>query len=42
MKKIEFTDTYTDEDVEALNLLTFITSMIMLIVCTIAKIGGLL
>ena len=42
MKIIKFVDTYTDEDVETLNLLTFITSMIMLIVCTIAKIGGLL
>lgn len=42
MKKIEFVDTYTKEDVETLNLLMFITSMIMLVLCIIAEIGGLL
>lgn len=42
MKFIKLSDTYTKEDVEDLNVLMFITSMIMLTMAAIAQIGGLL
>lgn len=39
---MKFSDYYTREDLLAINFLTFMTSMVMLIICTIAKIAGLL
>lgn len=42
MKFIKLSDTYTKEDVEDLNVLMFITSMIMLAMAVIAQVGGLL
>lgn len=42
MKFIKLSDTYTKEDVEDLNVLMFITSMIMFAMAAIAQIGGLL
>lgn len=43
MKKriIALDDTYTSDDIHSINALLFITSMIMLIMMTIARIGGL-
>lgn len=43
MKKriIALDDTYTSEDIHSINALLFITSMIMLVMMTIARIGGL-
>lgn len=46
MKKIKilgFTldDTYTSEDIRNINAMLFIASMIMLVMMTIARIGGL-
>jgi len=41
MKFIKLSDTYTKEDVEDLNVLMLITSMIMFAMAAIARIGGL-
>lgn len=43
MKKriIALDDTYTSDDIHSINALLFITSMIMLVMMTIARIGGL-
>lgn len=42
MKKriIALDDTYTSDDIHSINALLFITSMIMLVMMTIARIGG--
>ena len=39
---MKFTDKYTSEDVETLNLLAFLTSMAMLALAIIAKVVGIL
>ena len=43
MKKriIALDDTYTSDDIHSINALLFITSMIMLVMMTIARIGGI-
>ena len=41
MKNFRLDDSYTQEDIESINALLFITSMIMLVMMTIARIGGL-
>lgn len=41
MKNFRLDDSYTKEDIENINALLFITSMIMLVMMTIARIGGL-
>ena len=43
MKKriIALDDTYTGDDIHSINALLFITSMVMLVMMTIARIGGL-
>lgn len=43
MKKriIALDDTYTSDDIRSINALLFIASMVMLVMMTIARIGGL-
>lgn len=43
MKKriIALDDTYTSDDIHNINALLFIASMVMLVMMTIARIGGL-
>lgn len=41
MKNFRLDDSYTKEDIHNINVLLFITSMIMLVMMTIARIGGL-
>lgn len=43
MKKriIALDDTYTSDDIHSINALLFIASMVMLVMMTIARIGGL-
>ena len=38
---IALDDTYTGDDIHSINALLFITSMVMLVMMTIARIGGL-
>lgn len=39
---MKLSDTYTREDVLNINLLTFLTSMVMLILSIIAKMAGII
>ena len=41
MKNFRLDDSYTKEDIDNINVLLFITSLIMLVMMTIARIGGL-
>ena len=41
MKNFRLDDSYTKEDIRNINALLFIASMVMLVMMTIARIGGL-
>jgi len=39
---VKFTDEYTKEDVQNINAMLFIASMIMLVMMTVAKVMGII